>query len=460
MRIFLLITHMRWRMRDKGCDGWGDRKHGIRKNEKGSMEQDATREEAEEEDKGEGARESQGQQSTEETARERQEEQNAQAGHRGDGTPEREKRRRQHDAAVRDPEGTATGSELLQSEKRTRSQDGMTADGRNAMRKQTEQAETGTTQAGETSAADGSDSATPRQEEQEANEEAQRRRLGKRKVQHEASQGEDEATHRDHIRRRHEEEQREATHQERRASDSAKRRRDEEPRDDEQHRMQQHNQCTTAMHQEPSTAHTMQPRDQEGYQVGRDERNSDGETDSAREGTPEPEQHRTQQQNPCTAAMHQESSNAHSMQPRDQEGYKVGRDVRNGDGENSSANDDTRGPRDEHGASGPTQQPTSRGHHGSVGEPKTQDRTVNDTGTGRGHTQRKQREFFTGIVRDTPPPRPTAPRTSPPAGPAKRRREETYMTPHKARRGVLRYAIGIGPQLVARIRTLDDTEQQ
>lgn len=85
-----LITHMRWRMRDKGCDGWGDRRHGIRKNEKGSMEQDATREEAEEEDRGEGAREGQGQQSTGETARERQEEQNTQAGHGGDGTPERE----------------------------------------------------------------------------------------------------------------------------------------------------------------------------------------------------------------------------------------------------------------------------------------------------------------------------------------------------------------------------------
>ena len=160
------------------------------------MEQDATREEAEEEDRGEGARESQGQQSTEETARERQEEQNTQAGHGGDGTPEREKRRRQHDAAERDPEGTVTGSELLQSEKRTQSQDGMTTDRRNAMRKQTEQAETGTTQAGETRAADGSDSATPRQKEQEANEEAQRRRSGKRKVQHETNQGAGDATHR------------------------------------------------------------------------------------------------------------------------------------------------------------------------------------------------------------------------------------------------------------------------
>ena len=156
-----------------------------------------------------------------------------------------------------------------------------------------------------------------------------------------------------------------------------------------------------------------------------------------------------------TRAMQREPTSATRTQQPGQEADRADHDVHNDSEDDGSANDDAREPRNEDGASSPAQRRSTR--NGLVGEQSSQEETVNPI-MGRGHTRRKQRELFTGMVRDTP--QPTIQHMSPPTGPRKRKWEGTYMTPHKARRGILRYAISVGPQLVERIRTSDDQDQQ
>ena len=161
------------------------------------------------------------------------------------------------------------------------------------------------------------------------------------------------------------------------------------------------------------------------------------------------------QQNTQATAMHKEPSSAHSTLQPDQEMDDAAHDVRNSEDEDGSANSDAPEPRRDAEASEPMQHSSGMATH-LVGASSSQDVTVNPLG--RGHRRRTQREFFTGIVRDTP--KPAAQRTAPPAGPRTQTWEGTYMTPHKARRGALRYAIRIGVQLVEKIRTSDGTDQQ
>ena len=162
------------------------------------------------------------------------------------------------------------------------------------------------------------------------------------------------------------------------------------------------------------------------------------------------------QQNTQPTAMYQEPSSAHSTLQPDQEMDDAVHDVRNGEDDDGSANGDAIEPQRAADASEPMQRRSSTATHDLVGASSSQDVTVNPLG--RGHRRRTQREFFTGIVRDTP--KPAAQRTPPPAGLRTQTWEGTYMTPHKARRGALRYAIRVGAQLVEKIRTSDGTDQQ
>ena len=164
-----------------------------------------------------------------------------------------------------------------------------------------------------------------------------------------------------------------------------------------------------------------------------------------------------QHQQQSTAAQHHEPSSAKDKQQLDQGGEEAAHDVRSGGEANSSANGVELEPRLDAGTSSTMQRSSDSPTHGFlVGTRGSQEETVN--AMGRGHTRRKQREFYPGIVGNTP--KPTARHTSPPTGPKKRKREGTYMTPHKARRGALKYAISVGPQLVEKIKTPDGRDQQ
>ena len=295
---------------------------------------------------------------------------------------------------------TDTRTEPHQREQRKRTQHEETWEGRNAKRRQPDNTETGTQRAEETRGAHDSDTAIARHEAHEPDTEAQRRRLGKRKETQPVHGG---AEHREPAQRPHTEELCDTEYQDGNGARSAKRQRESKARSSTKNWMQQNQQqSTTAMLQEPSSAQENQQLDQDGDEDAHNARNEEGASSGANDDTPAPPQH---------------DAEADSTRQR------------SGDPPN---------------------------HGLLVGAQGSQEETV--SATGRGHTRRKPREFFPGIVRDTP--RPVIRHASPPTGPRKRKWEGTYMTPHKARRGALKHAIRVGPQLVTRLETSDERDQQ